>query len=309
MCKLVLLRFINAVVFGVHGFDTCMRHTRLAGPHITTGHFDVIPGELRLKARESRCMTTFLAVCLRALCTSLDEGAHTVELKLCTVLATNLSNWSLELEQCDIDLTYEQALHLHRTGHEWLNMFLWYKFSSSVSSLDSDPLVGWHTAFWFSQASGCRGLWDFTSPWVYTFWLLVYLDFHCVRNCMCLACNKSFFLGCWFQFWLQSQTKSWAGSDCSFPCIRFFWKSCTSNCSGRKIVVSQIELGVWLLFYVVFISCFPVTLWGHHVMFYGVLSLGPRRLALLSRWRLHGGIQTVSTQSAPILFLLWCLFL
>ena len=120
-CVQILLRFVNAVVFGVDGFDTCIRHTRLAGPHITTGHFDVIPGELRLKARESRCMTTFLAVCLRALCTSLEEGAHTVELKLCTVLATNLSNWSLYLEQCDFDLTYEQALHLHRTGHEWLN--------------------------------------------------------------------------------------------------------------------------------------------------------------------------------------------
>ena len=69
-------------------------------------------------------MVTFLAVCLRHVWSTRDVAARTVDLELCTVLATNVSNWSLYLEQCPIDLTREQALHLHTSGHEKLIRFL-----------------------------------------------------------------------------------------------------------------------------------------------------------------------------------------
>ena len=89
---------------------------RLAGPFITTGHFDLNPGELRLKAYESRVMNTFLAVCLRSVWVSSTESQRSVELQLCLLLASQMSNWSAALEQSPIDLSREQALRLHADG-------------------------------------------------------------------------------------------------------------------------------------------------------------------------------------------------
>ena len=63
-------------------------------------------------------MTSFLATCLRALSTSVDVTLHTVELKLCTSLATQVSNWSLDLEQCPVELSWEQACRLYDGGVE-----------------------------------------------------------------------------------------------------------------------------------------------------------------------------------------------
>ena len=89
------------------------RHTP---SYITNGHFDAVPGELRLKAFETRLMTTFLAICLRSVWASVDATQRTVELELCTVLATQASNWSLDMEQCPIDLDFEQASRLYESG-------------------------------------------------------------------------------------------------------------------------------------------------------------------------------------------------
>lgn len=61
-------------------------------------------------------MTTFLAVCLRKVWS--DNRNGDVELELCTVLASQVSNWSLDLEQCPIELDFESAQRLHDTGHQ-----------------------------------------------------------------------------------------------------------------------------------------------------------------------------------------------
>jgi len=98
-----------------------MRH---AAPNITTGHFDVLPGELRLKAWASRIMVTFLAVCLRHIWTTIDPGLRTVELELCTVLAIQISNWSLDLERCPIELTHDQAERLYDNGMKQLDIYI-----------------------------------------------------------------------------------------------------------------------------------------------------------------------------------------
>ena len=94
---------------------------RLAGPYITCGHFDMNPGELRLKAYESRIMTTFLAVCLKSVW---DRNAanRSLELELCLALASKVSNWSADLERCPIDMTREQAVRLYDDGHQNLDM-------------------------------------------------------------------------------------------------------------------------------------------------------------------------------------------
>lgn len=95
-------------------------NTRHACPYITTGHFDAIPGELRLKAWESRMMTAFLAVCLRRVWQTCDASLRSAELQLCTSLASQVANWSLDLEQCPIELSYQQAVRLHDSGVEIL---------------------------------------------------------------------------------------------------------------------------------------------------------------------------------------------
>lgn len=66
-------------------------------------------------------MTTFLAVCLRQLWSTCDAGQRTTELELRTVLAIQVSNWSLDMEQCPFELDAEQATRLHRTGVQNLN--------------------------------------------------------------------------------------------------------------------------------------------------------------------------------------------
>ena len=43
-----------------------VEQSRHSPSYITAGHFDAVPGELRLKAFETRLMTTFLAICLRS---------------------------------------------------------------------------------------------------------------------------------------------------------------------------------------------------------------------------------------------------
>ena len=92
--------------------------SRHAAQFITIGHFDAIPGELRLKAYGTRIMISFLAVCLRSLCEQLDASQQTDELRLCSLMMTQLSNWNLDLENCPIDLTEEQAERLYATGME-----------------------------------------------------------------------------------------------------------------------------------------------------------------------------------------------
>ena len=87
---------------------------------ITTGHFDAVRGELKLKAYATRIMVTFLAVCLRSACNARDPSEQSVELRLCTLLLTQLSNWSLDVETCPIELTAEQAQRLYDTGMEFL---------------------------------------------------------------------------------------------------------------------------------------------------------------------------------------------
>lgn len=85
-------------------------------------------------------MTTFLAVCLRAAWSSLDASLRTHELQLCTVLATQISNWSLDLEQCPYDLDLEQATRLYDSGLENLAKD---KFQSKQF-----PFLKEHTVFW-----------------------------------------------------------------------------------------------------------------------------------------------------------------
>ena len=63
-------------------------------------------------------MISFLAVCLRSLCEQLDASQQTDELRLCSLMMTQLSNWNLDLENCPIDLTEEQAERLYATGME-----------------------------------------------------------------------------------------------------------------------------------------------------------------------------------------------
>ena len=82
------------------------------------GHFDAVPGELRLKAWESRMMTAFLAVCCRTLRSRMTN--EDVELDLCLLLTTQISNWSLDLEQRPIELDLDQSLRLHDSGMESL---------------------------------------------------------------------------------------------------------------------------------------------------------------------------------------------
>ena len=97
--------------------------SRHGSPYITLGHFDAVPGELRLKAWESRMMTSFLAVCCRTLRARMTN--EDVELDLCLLLTTKISNWSLDLEQCPIELDLDQSLRLHDLGMESLIKKKW----------------------------------------------------------------------------------------------------------------------------------------------------------------------------------------
>jgi hypothetical protein len=93
-----------------------VEQSRHSPSYITAGHFDAVPGELRLKAFETRLMTTFLAICLRSVWSSVDAARRTADLELCTVLATQASNWSLDMERFPIYLDFEQASRLHESG-------------------------------------------------------------------------------------------------------------------------------------------------------------------------------------------------
>ena len=48
-----------------------------------------------------------------------------VELDLCLLLTTKISNWSLDLEQCPIELDLDQSLRLHDLGMESLIKKKW----------------------------------------------------------------------------------------------------------------------------------------------------------------------------------------
>ena len=93
---------------------------RYAAQYITTGHFDAAAGELKLKAYGTRIMISFLAICLRTACDARDPSQQSEELRLCTLMMTQLSNWSLDVEMCPIDLSQEQADRLYDTGMEFL---------------------------------------------------------------------------------------------------------------------------------------------------------------------------------------------
>lgn len=71
-------------------------------------------------------MTSYLAVCLQAVWRRCGAGHRDVELELCTVLGTRISNWSLDLEQCPIELDYVQARRLYDSGVECLTTNLRY---------------------------------------------------------------------------------------------------------------------------------------------------------------------------------------
>ena len=61
-------------------------------------------------------MVTFLAVCLQAVSQRCDPSQQTDELRLCTLMMVQLSNWNLDLETCGIDLSEEEANRLYDTG-------------------------------------------------------------------------------------------------------------------------------------------------------------------------------------------------
>ena len=65
-------------------------------------------------------MISFLAVCLRKVYNSCQPSEQTTNLKLCTVLMSQLSNWSLDLEMSPIELSRGQAQHLYDTGKAYL---------------------------------------------------------------------------------------------------------------------------------------------------------------------------------------------
>lgn len=56
-----------------------VEQSRHSPSYITAGHFDAVPGELRLKAFETRLMTTFLAICLRSVWSSVDAARRTAD--------------------------------------------------------------------------------------------------------------------------------------------------------------------------------------------------------------------------------------
>ena len=93
---------------------------RLSLPIITTGHFDAIPGELRLKAWATRVLVAFMAVCLRDVVQRTDASNQTVDLKLATLGCTQIANWSLMLENYPLNLSEEQATNLYDLGMKYL---------------------------------------------------------------------------------------------------------------------------------------------------------------------------------------------
>lgn len=111
---------ISIWLIGLEVFKSFPPLQRLAASHISTGHFDSVPGELRLKAYESRVMVSFLSLCLRRVWETCGDANRTTELELNTALTTRFSNWSLDLEQCPINLTSEQAERLRASGTESL---------------------------------------------------------------------------------------------------------------------------------------------------------------------------------------------
>ena len=89
---------------------------RLSIPNITTGHFDEIPGELRLKAWHSRVMVAFLAVCLQQVVVATPEAERTTDLILSAQATLQIANWNLDLEMCPIDLSQEEGDRLYIQG-------------------------------------------------------------------------------------------------------------------------------------------------------------------------------------------------
>lgn len=73
--------------------------------------------ELRLKAYTSRVLTTFLALCLRDLCTSND--VEDKELMMATVSMTKLSDWMLQLERTPRYMTRAHANQLEALSWEF----------------------------------------------------------------------------------------------------------------------------------------------------------------------------------------------
>lgn len=103
-------------------FKFVMQHIliRLSLPIISTGHFDAIPGELRLKAYATRVLVAFMAVCLRDLVHRTPASEQTVDLKLATLGCTQIANWSLMLETYPLNLSEAQATNLYDLGMKHL---------------------------------------------------------------------------------------------------------------------------------------------------------------------------------------------
>ena len=115
---------------GCWSFFTC--GPRLSIPIITTGHFDMAPGELRLKAWHSRVMVAFLAVCLQQVVAATPPAERSLDLTLIATATLQISNWNLDLENCPIDLAEEQANRLYDDGMQHLLLLLTWFYCSKI---------------------------------------------------------------------------------------------------------------------------------------------------------------------------------
>lgn len=131
-------------------FFTC--GPRLSIPIITTGHFDMIPGELRLKAWHSRVMVAFLAVCLQQVVAATPPAERSLDLTLIATATLQISNWNLDLENCPIDLDEEQANRLYDDGMQHLALLLTWCYRFKVML----PKSFHHICFSSSQKSHLR---------------------------------------------------------------------------------------------------------------------------------------------------------
>jgi hypothetical protein len=156
---------------------------RYAAQFITTVFFDAVGGELKLKAYGARIRISFLVICLRTACDAPDPSQQSEELKLCTLMMTQLSNWSLDLEMCPIDLSQEQGDRLYDTGMEYLLqcqhvLFKWFQ----IHFVD---VYTWHCGVELSCLS--KGSARPTRRCTSTFFSVGSCDTRCALRCTCLA--------------------------------------------------------------------------------------------------------------------------
>lgn len=148
-------------------------------------------------------MTTYLSVCLQAVWRRCGAGHRDVELELCTVLGTRISNWSLDLEQCPIELDYVQARRLYDSGVECLTTNLRYLVWNWV-----DYLYGWGVGIFFWMHKSRWGGWRPTSPWACIFSKLGLRASLCVPSCTCLVWNEHYWFNNYPNMWADHSLRS-----------------------------------------------------------------------------------------------------